>query len=243
MEERPVCSIRKYGKIPITQKLFYCKTCKFNPVETMCESCAKFCHSGHEIVEIGYKLGYCHCGYGIEKCHCFLENPVPGDDKIPEGRPRQCDFRISGNSFHPMDKYRCQQCGLEGNRLCCYACFMMCHKGHNGIADDGRSSSAYCDCGDPNQRYNCLLDPPSTFDPPLPHCTYSTTGDKFTVQKLYVCRTCNFDSNQCICEGCAKFCHEGHDVVFASECEGFCDCGSGLLPTKCKIMESIEPAQ
>lgn len=240
---RPECTIKKFGEIPITQKLYYCKTCKMSPVETVCEECAKFCHQAHDLTCIGYKLGYCHCGYGCSRCHCFLQNPVDGDTEIPPTKSRQCDFRESGTRHHSMDMFKCEQCNITGSRLACYACHHMCHHGHRGSAPNGHSSSAYCDCGDPSQNFPCKLLPPLEIKPPIPLCTYSVTGKDFASQISYNCTTCNLGPNVTLCESCAKICHAGHDLVQTSYDRCYCDCGAGGTPCKCKIMEDIEPAQ
>ena len=242
-EERPVCTIKKCGPVPVTQHLYRCKTCHFSPWETMCESCAKFCHKTHQLEDLGYRIGYCHCGYGCSKCHCFCEHPVEGDLTLPADCPRQCNFRETGTRHTRMDMYHCSHCGLTGSRLACQACNQMCHRGH-GSSYGGTSSSAYCDCGDPSQSYHCLLAPPTELPEPIPCCTFHLTGDKSYIrQKSYHCNTCGGPANHTICPSCAKACHAGHELVETSHETYFCDCGAGTLPCTCKLMEELEPAQ
>ena len=239
---RPICTIQSCGPVPVTQHLYRCKTCHFQPWETMCESCAKFCHNTHQLEDLGYKLGYCWCGYGCNRCHCFCQNPVEGDLTLPDNVPRQCNFRNTGTRHTSMDMYHCNQCHLTGSLLACVSCYHLCHKGH-GASYSGHSSSAYCDCGDPNQHYRCKLGPPSNPPKPIPVCTFNVSGKNYIQQKSYRCLTCGMHGNVTICQACADVCHAGHELEVTEYSSSFCDCGCGSTSTTCKLQEKIEPAQ
>lgn len=242
-KQRPVCTIRLCNRTPVTQHLYRCESCHFEPTETICEACAKFCHVNHKIIDLGYHLGYCHCGYGCEHCHCFLENPVEGDDDIPSDIPRQCTCRVSGNTYIEMQTYKCENCGITGRFVCCPSCHALCHRGHFGSDEPPRRSiSAFCDCGDTRQNFHCKIQPPETIPPPLPLCTYCITGSTPVAQKLYICHTCDPTSQNLICEACIRKCHADHRVSATSD-EGYCRCGSGDLNCPCILMGMIEPAQ
>lgn len=240
--DRPECTIRTCGKIPVTQHLFRCKTCHFGPNETMCENCANFCHRNHELVDLGYHVGYCWCGYGFDKSHCFLEHPVENDMNIPAQCPRQCNFLHSGKDSIQMEMFNCEQCHLVGPRISCEACYYMCHCGHRGVCKHG-NSHGYCDCGDPSQDFPCKIRPPTNPPTPIPLCTFLLSGSDEMSQKAYICETCKLSGY--ICENCANTCHSGH-VIKSCGVESFsCSCGSANDERfcTCKLMSNIEPAQ
>merc|ERR1712173_208121 len=67
-----------------------------------------------------------------------------------------------------------------------------------------------------------------------PICTFNFTKERYPVQKMYKCATCDMaDPGYCICEVCINTCHEGCDVsLYADRGDtdgigrGFCDCGA-----------------
>lgn len=242
-KKRPVCTISLFKDVPITQPLYRCETCRFSETDTICRGCAEFCHQGHDIVEVGSKIGYCHCGYGTRHCFCFLMNPVEGDEFL-EG-PRQCDFNIHERQYHPLQIYQCKYCDMQKNEVVCGPCFFLCHR-HNTGDQEGRSNpSAYCDCGDPVKSYKCYISPPSMIKPPPLYCTYLLTGPTKFRQTFYKCKTCKADL---ICEGCMTHCHKDHNVIKVDKVdnkvkEPFCQCGANLLAEPCYIIKNIEPAQ
>merc|ERR1711963_555992 len=66
-----------------------------------------------------------------------------------------------------------------------------------------------------------------------PVCTFNMTKERYAVQKLYRCVTCDMaDPGYCICEVCITTCHEGHETSFSANSNeegfspGFCDCGA-----------------
>jgi len=59
-------------------------------------------------------------------------------------------------------------------------------------------------------------------------CTFSVTGNKsYLLQVWYVCFTCNLRSNFGICQSCAIFCHNCHQLSAPKFGRFFCDCGHG----------------
>jgi hypothetical protein len=167
---RPQCTINIFGKIPKPQKLFICNTCQMDEKETICEYCASFCHQSHALNEKGISFGYCACGFGVSKCHCFLENPVERDTEIEVNESRQCTFRNTGQNYIHQIGYQCNSCGLTRTEdlilLCCVACSKMCHHEHDQ-SEPIDFGMAFCDCGDPSQNFHCLLDPPQVIQYPL----------------------------------------------------------------------------
>ena len=67
-------------------------------------------------------------------------------------------------------------------------------------------------------------------------CTFAATGPRMSFQSIYNCQTCMTSSSSrnsknstledtcCICESCAKACHEDHDVHFLGYAPAYCDC-------------------
>lgn len=71
-----------------------------------------------------------------------------------------------------------------------------------------------------------------------PICTISKLKQPFT-QKLYVCNTCNFDATEAICEGCALFCHSGHNTTLLGYVYGYCACGYGSKACHCFLQNRV----
>lgn len=75
-----------------------------------------------------------------------------------------------------------------------------------------------------------FLNPP----PPQPNklipkiecfCTSAASGTQYISQKSYFCKTCNITGDYCICEVCARTCHNGHDVILCKNSPtSYCDC-------------------
>jgi len=228
---RPTCSIKNFGKNIITQHLYRCNSCKFPVGTTCCEACANFCHSGHNLEDLGYKPGYCSCGYGCKECHCFCENPVEGDMEIPDGEKRQCEFRRTGTRLSSCDICHCSTCGFVGTAVVCIPCARLCHKRHN-TDNPYHSSSAYCDCGDPsNNTFQCLLDPPANPPEPIPVCTLMLYPSH-AKQDGFQCLNCN----EVVCKSCAIRCHQGHNLNPLPDNTFACTC------THCRIRAELEPA-
>lgn len=235
--DRPQCTIETCKNYPHTQHLYICKTCDFSETETICENCAKFCHNEHHLIDIGFVLGYCYCGYGTDKCHCFLRNPVSGDNSVPIGVSRQC------MKDRARTMYRCGTCNMS-EQMICPSCRHFCHHDHETTSFNAVRNSllfpAQCACP------NCLIKPPENPPEPIPLCTYNITGKKYVKQPLYICYTCRQSGNTCVCINCAKVCHHGHQLVeLSSSVKGFCNCGaqSEGVNCQCLLQEQLEPAQ
>jgi len=78
-------------------------------------------------------------------------------------------------------------------------------------------------------------------------CTFSVTGNTtYLLQVWYDCFTCNLRSNFGICQSCAIFCHNGHQLSAPKFGRFFCDCGHGeAYNTKkkgvpCGIVKKVE---
>lgn len=70
------------------------------------------------------------------------------------------------------------------------------------------------------------------FNCPECQCTFIETGKSISVQHFYKCETCFPDSKiRLICAACAAKCHKGHLLIDAGVLSGYCDCGSGALPS------------
>ncbi len=69
-------------------------------------------------------------------------------------------------------------------------------------------------------------------------CTYAKTGPHFVYQKWFYCNTCNLNesTHSGVCVACSTACHSGHDLQPGKESDFFCDCGSSVNKTLCKIM-------
>ena len=73
-------------------------------------------------------------------------------------------------------------------------------------------------------------------------CTF-TKKDYYIVQQWFNCKTCTqYNKFMGCCLSCSKVCHLGHELV-AENSSFYCDCGSGELPIKCKIIESQNKLQ
>lgn len=226
-----------------TQHLYICKTCKFDPYETICESCAKLCHSGHELIDLHYARGYCRCGQGTSACYCFCQNPLPNMLFIPLDKNRQCDFLTNGKHSHELEICQCRTCDMGGNSCMCMPCAYICH--HNHRLDESHTSySAYCDCGDssqPQYHRHCKISNPENKEP-IPICTFLLFKNEIK-QKKFFCNTCDSAHNFPICAFCISKCHNGHNVTEESDDSPFsCSCGTRKLNCKCQILSKIEPA-
>lgn len=236
------CTFNKDSPEIKTQHLYVCKTCHFSDFETVCESCAKLCHSGHDLVDLHYVRGYCRCGQGTSACYCFCQHPLPNMHSIPPDENRQCDFLINGQNSHSMDISVCRSCGMAGNACMCIPCSRICHYNHN--VSERSSSSAFCDCGDPSQpefHRHCIISNPENNDP-IPICT-SLLFKHEIKQKKFFCNTCDREHMFPICTFCIRCCHENHDVEMVDDDTKFvCACGTRKIKCKCQILSKIEPA-
>lgn len=74
------CTINKTGKTYIYQGFYRCLTCRFKEGAGCCESCAKRCLLGHDLIYCGCIRSYCDCGAGGVRgcvpCQCIkIPNP------------------------------------------------------------------------------------------------------------------------------------------------------------------------
>jgi len=68
----------------------------------------------------------------------------------------------------------------------------------------------------------------------LLQCTLTQTGNTYTNQKIYRCKTCSLEVGKVICENCIKSCHKDHNVYSAGMGQGFCDCAY-TSPDRCQL--------
>jgi acetyltransferase-like isoleucine patch superfamily enzyme len=67
-------------------------------------------------------------------------------------------------------------------------------------------------------------------------CTFNFSKNNYAFQKWVICRTCAIKEGTGCCMSCANNCHKGHDLSEIKIGPFFCDCGSGDLKEKCKIL-------
>ena len=73
-----------------------------------------------------------------------------------------------------------------------------------------------------------------------PVCTFSKCNEPIT-QRLFKCNTCEyFNTCEAICEGCATFCHQGHELVDCGWAYGICACGRGTKACHCFLMHPVD---
>uniref|UniRef100_A0A5K3EWD4 UBR-type domain-containing protein n=1 Tax=Mesocestoides corti TaxID=53468 RepID=A0A5K3EWD4_MESCO len=137
-----------------------------------------------------------------------------------------------------------------------------------GDDDDGVGESK-CDHMRPGDGWNSALDrfmlqalcgPAGTHDEPDPllstapfsHCsplervceevcTFASTQYQFIEQPWYGCYTCGMTSGRGVCHLCAQLCHAGHDLVFNTTGDFFCDCAAefGVLGKCCSVTRRL----
>ena len=70
-------------------------------------------------------------------------------------------------------------------------------------------------------------------------CNFIKFSTNLINQKTYQCMTCSFQSNQPICEKCAKTCHSGHVLIKCNKSlVSGCSCGQNMLKSSCKCLIS-----
>ena len=68
------------------QRMWYCRTCGLQGKNGCCTACAKICHNGHKVVDMGIIDKFeCDCGTSKCKCKCVCKNPPKS--KYPPLRP------------------------------------------------------------------------------------------------------------------------------------------------------------
>jgi hypothetical protein len=58
----PHCTFVETRRIPISQRMWKCRSCTDLADRPICEHCAKACHSRHIVEPLGDVEGYCRCG-------------------------------------------------------------------------------------------------------------------------------------------------------------------------------------
>ena len=230
--ERPVCTVQKFGERPATQHLYKCLSCSLmHENEVVCEGCKEFCHSGHEMVDLGWCYGVCGCGVGSKGTHCYLMHPVPGDDTFEPGQNKQCRTTMTGNTFVQEQHFYCANCDMGSNLCFCWPCMHLCHMLH-GHEIRGRSNSGgyYCDCP-LYERFNCQIKPYPNDDKEK-YCS-QFYGPNFPDVTVVMCETCQVY----VCQSCREKCHAGHAIVDQPR-QGRCECPR----TVCVDVANKEPA-
>eukprot|EP00039_Didymoeca_costata_P006165 m.87981 g.87981 ORF g.87981 m.87981 type:complete len:2384 (-) comp13135_c0_seq1:65-7216(-) len=65
-------------------------------------------------------------------------------------------------------------------------------------------------------------------------CSYQGTGSSHTSQHVFECYTCSMTGSYCLCIGCAKVCHQGHDIRYKGRApSAYCDCEEQGLCRAC----------
>ena len=60
-------------------------------------------------------------------------------------------------------------------------------------------------------------------------CSFAQNGANYVHQHWYICYTCGLVDQHGCCGACVRACHAGHDTVYSSCSNFFCDCGSGSV--------------
>ena len=60
-------------------------------------------------------------------------------------------------------------------------------------------------------------------------CSFAQNGANYVHQHWYICYTCGLVDQHGCCGACVQACHAGHDTVYSSCSNFFCDCGSGSV--------------
>lgn len=193
---------------PIDYKVFKCEDCNIE----MCEGCAKSCHKGHNLVEIGVKNAFiCECGknHFIDKMnrkHCSVE--FVGEMKCDDEPAIYQHF------------FKCLDCDKHFENLICKGCAENCHSGHKVI--DCGIKKGFCYCGS-NKSNHCKI---SYFiDVDKDKCSRDLKNIPVT-QRWFQCMTCGLYGNekQGICISCAHKCHNGHLLLDRGVQENICQC-------------------
>lgn len=107
-----------------------------------------------------------------------------------------------------------------------------------GPREDYKFSQTFFDCV---YEYGALTSPIIKFDSST-DCSYMISEKKYIPQVVYKCYTCEARpgplgvGDLCVCDACAKRCHNGHRLSGPICGTAFCDCGAGELPCKCQCM-------
>lgn len=186
---------------PIEYNIFHCDKCNID----ICEGCAKHCHKGHKVKEIGKQSGFkCQCGQ-----HGF-------EDK--------CSGEFVGETYCYQHLYQCSTCCMTTDKYyICKNCAEKCHKGH-AITDCGLQRN-FCSCGMQGlpHKFKCHLLQYNNSGS-LNSC--SNVDDKEIKQRWFHCISCNLygSDDVGICEKCAECCHKDHTIIDLGVKEKCCCC-------------------
>lgn len=200
---------------PIDYKVYKCNRCNLE----ICEGCAKSCHKGHDLVEVGVKNAFvCGCGQNHftdkkNKKHCSIESV---------GEMKCGDEPVLYQHF-----FRCLDCSSDQNMLICRGCAENCHNGHH-VVDCG-VKKGFCCCGLKKFDQNVVKCKSSwfvEFDDDKCSCS---SGNYPVLQRWFQCMTCGLygSEQQGVCASCAHRCHNGHLVL-----------DRGVKRNKCQCMET-----
>jgi len=124
------CTLDTHGTLMISQKAYYCKDCKIEGKEMICEGCTITCHKGHAIEPRGTLKGFCDCRFITTSCKL----------------QRCCSAKVTERSFIDQNRFICETCGMKerGSEMLCHFCILQCHKGHK-VKKLSRAHG-FCDC-------------------------------------------------------------------------------------------------
>lgn len=165
---------------PLELTKYHCNDCNMD----ICEGCAKHCHKGHNIQEIGPESGFrCACGANGLQNHCISEYI----GKIP----------------FPKHLFYCETCGV----YICKSCCEHCHSGHQvvdcGVFDDMTKS---CSCGlNEIPKFECQLVEFLSSDK---KCTKTEFGNVETKQRCFYYYSYNHEQKtqkiRYLCQHCLR---------------------------------------
>lgn len=119
--QRPTqsCTRAMAGEVFIRQPWYHCHTCNLNGSRGCCEVCAKTCHAGHLIENMGIHRS-CFCDCGTHGSHCRCTNVQP-------------ETECKCESSDPHLRFKCRSCG--GGSFCRY-CASNVHRSHPITAEE-----------------------------------------------------------------------------------------------------------
>ncbi len=131
MASKLQCTYIFTGNVGVKQHYYHCLTCNINtnPQSGICEVCAKFCHSSHNLKYIGVgKNIVCECG---NKGPRFCGRMTP---QLFEAQAQDtCSYSKTKTNATFQHFYQCKTCNLVGQYGLCELCCKACHKGHEVV--------------------------------------------------------------------------------------------------------------
>lgn len=95
----------------------------------------------------------------------------------------------------------------------------------------------------PYLKNNKIFDNENTIEKAIQagQCLYKISSyTSFPMHDFFRCNTCNTTARNAICSSCINLCHKNHDIEYIRFDRFFCDCGSGTLPSQCKLIETTQ---